>query len=110
MKKLFLLVIIFISITLSSCEILSLYDISLRNNCGFQIQVSLEKYQTTAPDYLTIIQNGTRSYTDLNYGTHYLYIRKPGEATFFMKEMEVDRNETWVITPDGTGYAVTAQL
>ena len=123
MKKMIIIAVIFLALVLSSCDVLNTYNITVRNSCAdptpFPIRVKLT-LSSIAPSMLfdsDLLSNGaTVSYSDQNYGKHYLHIMDPnasslsGARYYSCKELSITKNDTWIITWDNTTSAYVVNV
>ena len=114
MKKILIITLVLLALALSSCEVFKTYNITVKNNCGKQIYVKLYQY-SAAPillaDYNALTNGSSVAYPEQNYGKHYLHIRDidflMGDRAYTCKEIDINRNETWTLSWNGSAYIVT---
>ena len=115
MKKILIITVIFLAFFLSSCEVLQTYNITVKNSCDTSIYVKLSQ-TSIAPlllsEYNALNNGSTVAYPEQNYGKHYLHIRDTDYVVssnrgYTCKEININRNETWTITWNGSAYVVT---
>ena len=114
MKKIMIFAIIFLSIILGSCEYLVKYDITVKNNCGFEIGVYITPTTSSPSAYIDLnySNNNTQKFSSLDYGSYYLHVRDRNHYNLFddryhsYVKLNVYKNEVWTVRWDGTAYIV----
>ena len=100
MKKLLLLIIIFISITLSSCDLLTTYSITVKNESGNGILMNITQSTSIPSPFIPIADNDSLVFSDLGGGNgsnYYLHVKSSGDSFYRRIDMVVNQNETWTV-------------
>ena len=115
MKRIMVLTVIILSLVLGSCDYVTLYDITVKNTCGFTVRIGIEWYEYLEPSPYSYLDPGSSTtYKELTYGTRYLHVRDPDYSWSSVRghsaiEMKVDRSETWEVQWDGFKYSVVTR-
>ncbi|QQO09516.1 hypothetical protein [Breznakiella homolactica] len=110
MKKLIFLVCI--SFFLFSCEDILYNDITLSNNCSWQVQANVTGSGSSPDSYQSIAPSGSYTFEDLDDGDYYIHVTSytaPSAAArnnYFIK-IEVTGSKTYTLNWDGSTYYVT---
>ena len=108
MKKLVLLVIVIFTMIVGSCDLSTKYDITIKNNCSFPIEVYASFTITEPSAYFNLNTNDTKVFT-LSNTTNNVFIRRtidPTNANYKdVLQQYTDRKEMWTISYTGINAA-----
>jgi len=100
MKKSLILVIIFASIALGSCDLMTTYSITVKNESGNGILMNITKSTSTPSPFIPIANHANLVFTDLGGGNginYYLHVKSSSDSFYRRIDMIVNQNETWTI-------------
>ena len=111
MKKLFVLVIVFLSFMVFSCDDTITYTINVVNNCPWLIKVNITSASSNST-WFDIPKEGSHAFSGYENGGFYIYITNPDpealdKSTDQYAEVRVIGDDTWTVTfEEGRGYAI----
>ena len=111
MKKILIITAIIISVALCSCQLDLLgsgsgaYDITLKNNCAFAIDVNISPSKSEPSSFLALSKGGSLKFSSVKDGYYYVHIKSSTTGTedfVTQNAIRVNKTETWTITYDAT--------
>jgi len=116
-KKILILGAISISVILCSCELIlgtgsGPSDITLTNNCGFDIQVNISTSNKKPSVFIPIANMRSQKFSVEN-GYYYVHIIRTSTLDYFVTNdtLQVNKNDTWTIKYDTTNsYSIQGKI